>query len=440
MKHQKTELVRGEHPANPSRRQFLKNTAAAALVAAAGPASLTRYAHAAARPVKIGLVTPASGPLAIFAEPDEFVLSAVRKLVANGLTINGANHPIQILVRDSRSDPNRAAEVASALIKSDKVDLIIAGDTPEVMNPVADQAEINAVPCVTSGCPWQVFFFGRGGKLPQGFDWTYHFFWGIEDLFACYTNLWNSIPTSRVVGALWPNDNDGNATSDPQHGEPPYLAQKGFKLVDPGRFDTMTNDFSAMISKFKQGNVDIVTGVIPPPAFATFWSQAAQQGFRPKIVTVAKAALFPAAVTSYGERGISLTTEVWWSPFHPFKSSLTGQTSAQLCAQWEKESKKQWTAEVGFKHAMFEVALDVLKRTKNIDSPAAIRDAIRETKLDTIAGHIEFGITNKNVSKTPLVGGQWVKGKHFKYDLVVVNNETFKAIPTQAQLKAISYP
>ena len=226
MKSKEVEIVEGESLTNPSRRQFLKTAgAAAAVVAASGSGLLTQYAHAAARPVKIGLVTPTSGPLAAFAEPDDFVLGTVRKLVAKGLMINGTNHPIQILVRDSRSDPNRAAEVASALIKSDKVDLILAGDTPEVMNPVADQAEINAVPCVTSGCPWQVFFFGRGGKLPQGFDWTYHFFWGIEDLFACYTNLWSSIPTSRVVGALWPNDNDGNATSDPQHGEPPYLVR-----------------------------------------------------------------------------------------------------------------------------------------------------------------------------------------------------------------------
>ena len=30
-----------------------------------------------------------------------------------------------------------------------------------------------------------------------------------------------------------------------------------------------------------------------PPDFATFWSQAAQQGFKPKIVTIGKALLFP---------------------------------------------------------------------------------------------------------------------------------------------------
>ncbi len=57
-----------------SRRRILKTgTAAAALVMA--PAVL----RAQGRAIKIGLVNPATGPLAIFAEPDAFVLPNSRK-------------------------------------------------------------------------------------------------------------------------------------------------------------------------------------------------------------------------------------------------------------------------------------------------------------------------------------------------------------------------
>jgi branched-chain amino acid transport system substrate-binding protein len=45
----------------------------------------------------------------------------------------------------------------------------------------------------------------------------------------------------------------------------------------------------------------------------------------------------------------------------------------------------------------------------------------------------------KNVSKTPLVAGQWVPGKKFKYDLVVVDNSRAPFIPKQAELKPIVY-
>jgi hypothetical protein len=55
--------VPGEVPADPSRRKFLKTTATAAVVAAAGSSVLTKYAHAATgRPIKIGFVTPETGP------------------------------------------------------------------------------------------------------------------------------------------------------------------------------------------------------------------------------------------------------------------------------------------------------------------------------------------------------------------------------------------
>jgi branched-chain amino acid transport system substrate-binding protein len=426
--------------ASPSRRQFIKKTAAATLLAAASPSLFSKYTYGAAgRPVKVGFVSPRTGPLAAFGEADEFVLGGVRKLVANGLLINGTTHPIEILERDSRSDPNRAAEVTSALIKGDKVDLIVTSDTPETTNPVADQSEINGVPCLTTVAPWQAYFFGREGIPDKGFDWTYHFFWGLEDVIAVFTAMWATVPTNMVVGALWGNDNDGNAFGDPKLGFPPVLQARGFKVVDPGRFQPMTNDYSAQIRMFKDAKVEIVTGVLPPPAFSTFWSQAAQQGFKPKIATVAKALLFPAAVDALGDRGTGLSTEVWWTPSHPFKSSLNGQTASQFCTQFERETKKQWTQPTGFKHALFEIAFDALKRTKNINSPAAVRDALAATNLNTLVGPVQWtGKPVKNVCRTPLVGGQWVRGKKYKYDLVVVNNDSYKQIPTNGSLKSIS--
>ena len=43
----------------------------------------------------------------------------------------------------------------------------------------------------------------------------------------------------------------------------------------------------------------------------------------------------------------------------------------------------------------------------------------------------------KNVSKTPLVGGQWVRGSKHKYDLQVVNNKTATNIPVKGVMKPI---
>jgi branched-chain amino acid transport system substrate-binding protein len=152
-------------------------------------------------------------------------------------------------------------------------------------------------------------------------------------------------------------------------------------------------------------------------------------------------------VEALGARGADLTTEIWWSPSFPFKSGLTGQNSAELCAAYEDATNKQWTQPIGFLHALFEVGLNVLQRTKDIDSPASVRDSIRATDYNSIVGRIAWdGKPAKNVCKTPLVGGQWVPGSKFKQwiagqkfqnDLVIVSNATEPSIPIQRELEAL---
>jgi branched-chain amino acid transport system substrate-binding protein len=241
-----------------------------------------------------------------------------------------------------------------------------------------------------------------------------------------------------VVGALWPNDGDGNAWGDPQRGFPPALAKAGYKLVDPGRYPNLSDDFSAQISAFKKEKVEIVTGVPIPPDWTTFWKQAAQQGFKPKIASVGKALLFPRSVEALGDLGEGMSTEVWWTPRHPFKSSLTGASAADLGAAYTKETKKQWTQPLGFTHALFEVAVDVLKRAASLDDKSAVVAAIKATNLNTVVGPISWGKGPvPNVTKTPLVGGQWVRGKEFRFDMVVVSNKAASSIPVSGKLRPI---
>jgi len=417
-----------------NRRTLVKAGAAALAV----PAVLRAIpANAQSRVIKIGHVSPRTGPLAGFGEADSFILEQVRGILGKGLQSGGKTYQVQIVSKDSQSSGSRAAEVTSELILSDKVDLLVAAGTPDTTNPVSDQAEVNETPCVTTNCPWQPYFFGRKGDPAKGFNWTYHFFWGLEDVIAAFLALWDGAPTNKVVAGLFPNDADGNAWGDPQRGLPPDLAKAGYKLIDPGRYQVMNNDFSSQIAAFKAADAQIVTGNMIPPDFATFWSQAAQQGFKPKIVTIGKALLFPSVINSLGARGNGLTSEIWWTPSHPFKSGLTGQSAAQLAKAYEDATKRPWSQPIGFQHALFEVAIDVLKRTKAIE-PKAIRDSIVATNYQSIVGPVHWtGKPVKNVTKTPLVAGQWQR-KGDKFELVITANRPAPNIPTGGKLELLS--
>ena len=417
-----------------NRRQFIKGSAS--LVAAPAILSTTR-ASAQSATFKVGYVLPQTGPIAAFAEAHSFILGGIKQAFG-GLKNNGKPVDVEIIVKDSQSNSNRAAEVAIELIEREQVNLLLGAATPDTTNPVADQAELNEVPCITTNCPWQPYFFGRNGDPATGFDWTYHFFWGLEDVIANFLNLWKQADVAKKVGGLFPNDADGNAWGDPKLGLPQPLKEAGYDLLDPGRYQNFNNDFSAQIAAFKAAGCEIVTGVMIPPDFSTFWSQAVQQKFHPKVVTVGKALLFPSMIESLGDRGDGLTTEIWWSPNHPFSSSLTGQSSKQLADDYTKATNKPWTQPIGFEHALFEVAADVIRRTSDLTDPNAIIEAVRTTDMQTIVGPVNWKSGPvKNVIRTPLVGGQWQK-QNGQYELVITTNEHYPQIPVGGKLKLLS--
>lgn len=404
----------------------------------AAPAILTSTrAYAQSPTIKVGFVTPSTGPLAGFAEADDYIIEGLRAKFAGGVTNNGKSYNIEIIKKDSQSNPNRAAEVAAELILSDEVDIITAAATPDTTNPVADQAEINEVPCITTDAPWQPYFFGRGGNPAEGFRSTFHFFWGLEDIIANFTGLWNDAGVAKKVGGLFPNDADGNAWGDAQLGLPGPLAAQGFELIDPGRYQPLNDDFSNYIAAFKDAGCEIVTGVMIPPDFATFWAQAAQQGFNPRVATIGKALLFPSAIEALGDRGIGLTSEIWWSPSHPFNSSLTGTSAKDLADGFTSATGRPWTQPIGFKHALFEVVADTIARAEDLDDPEAITAAIAATKLSTIVGDVDWSTGPvPNVSKTPLVSGQWQKAGD-GVALVITNNSQAPDIPVGGELQLL---
>jgi branched-chain amino acid transport system substrate-binding protein len=147
----------------------------------------------------------------------------------------------------------------------------------------------------------------------------------------------------------------------------------------------MNNDFSSQIAAFKSAGAEIVTGVMIPPDFATFWSQAAQQGFKPKIVTIGKALLFPSAINALGARGNGSRRKsggrrtIRSSPASPARAASSSPTPMSAA------TKRPWSQPIGFQHALFEVAIDIVKRAKAIE-PKAILDSMVATTTSRSSG------------------------------------------------------
>jgi branched-chain amino acid transport system substrate-binding protein len=119
---------------------------------------------------------------------------------------------------------------------------------------------------------------------------------------------------------------------------------------------------------------------------------------------------------------------------------MTGQTSAELADEYEKASGRMWSLPLGFRHSLFEVIFDTLKRAQNIEDKASIRDALKTTNYKSVVGTIDFTKGPfPNTSQTPLVLSQWVKGKQWPIELEIVDNSTAPEIPVTGEAAVIKY-
>lgn len=415
-------------------------TAGATSTTVAGSTTTVSAAPETGREIKIGFVTPQTGPLASFGIADKYCVDHFKELIGEGVVLgDGKMHPINILLEDGQSNSNRASQVAGDLILNSKVDILMAASSGDNVVPVSDQAEANEIPSISCDTPWQAWFFGRKGDPKVGFKWTYHAFWGQEDNFGIYFDMWPQVPNNKIVGVLWPNDVDGNNYRTQW---PDPMTKAGYTYVDGGSFQDGMEDYTSIIDKFKKEGAEILSGVMSPPDFTNFWKQAKQQGLAPKVCGIGKALLFPQTGDALGEIGEGLCTTCWWHPTYPFTSPLSGETCQQFADNYESTTGKQWTQPL-LHFMMFEWAVDVLKRTKDVDDKNQILEAIKTTNVETIAGPIDFtqeigeaGSTRPvpNVVRLPLSGGQWRKSPKWTFDLVLCSNANWPMIPTVSKL------
>jgi branched-chain amino acid transport system substrate-binding protein len=383
--------------------------------------------------IKIGFISPETGQLSVFTQSNGFVLSQVRSALAKGLTIGGKKYSVDIISADSQSSSARAATVASQMVQQDSVDFLLATATPETVIPVSAQAEASGVPCVLTICPWEQWYYKSDGS-PNTFKYSYMYFLGSKQETDLFASVWQTASTDHVVGGLWPDDVDGASFQK-------YMTAKvdslGWKLVPSGAYTDGLSDFSSIISKFKSADVQILHAVPIPPDFITFWRQAHENGFLPKIASISKALLFPSAADALGPLVTNVMSPLWWTPQFPYKSSLDGTTASAFAASYKTSTGNEWTQPMGFNYAVFEIAVAALKASGDPKDAVAVASALGKLKGQTITGAYDFATGPvPHVSHVPELLAQWrlVSGS---YQLVVINNSLLPIVPVAGSLELL---
>jgi branched-chain amino acid transport system substrate-binding protein len=429
-----------------ARRSLLKGMGAGALAVGAGGilGACSSGIKGAGGPsssgtINIGFVTPLTGDLADFGTSDKFVLSTVRAIsdYVKGFKVGGKTYKVNIIVQDSQSSPNRASQVARSLVLSSHVDMLLTGSTPETTNPVAVVAEAEGVPCVSTVVPWESWYAGLGGdplKPTTTFKYTTMFFFGLPQFKGTFEPMWNRIPNNKEVACMYPNDSDGTAFRE---GFEPLITASGYKVVDGGAYADGTTDYTSMITLFKSKNCEIYSNCPLPPDFNTFWKQASQQGFKPKLATVAKVLLFPADTAALGSLVNNIATDSWWGPYMPYRSSLTGQSASSLANAYQTATGNLWTQAIGSSYSLFEVAKEAFTAVSDPHDKAEVAAALHKLSYTGICGPVNFATgPAPGVGIINPVGAQWKPGtSKWPWEMQVVDNSLNPQVKITADLE-----
>lgn len=313
--------------------------------------------------------------------------------------------------------------------------LTLAGT--EVLPAVADACERAAVPCVSSTFPWQVYFYGRGGTPQSPFHWTYHFCWGLDDIGEVFSDLWARAGVeSGPVGCLWNEGPQGQWSRHQEHGVLPVTRARGYDLVEPHGYREPATDFRDHLALFREHDVQVVASAATGGDLALFRRQATEHGFRPHLITSSRWLAYPPVARTSGpppQAGVG--TLVYWSPSHPYCSSLDGTTAAQLAEAYEQETGRQWLQPLGLAYALFEVAVHALSAAEDPTDPASVASAVARTRLQTMAGTLDWTHGPvPNIATVALAAGQWQPGTRHPWELAIVDSRGLDGLATQADL------
>ena len=381
--------------------------------------------------IVVGCVIPLTGSLAAFGHGGQEMRNYAIDQINNdkgGIEIDGTTKKIEIVYADSESDPTKASEAATKLIESNGVDVMITSHTNDTTIPVAAACERAGVPCLSVDTPDDAW------AAEGPYEYCFHAGFNTENELNSFKDAWDLVPdNNKKIGLMYANDVEGQELSGAIK---EFAAANGYTVVDPGAYTSGATDYTSIINTIKAENCDIVCGVMVTPDFATFYSQLKSSGYMPKVCTVAKATLFAADVDAVGANGVGdgVVSEVWWTPNHPFSSSLSGQTSAEIGDVWMELTGDTYApATAGYDYANIEILYNVLSRA-GTSSAADIVAAAAATDFDSVIGHISYN--EEHVSIQPLITGQWIYENGGWTQEIIANTQVPDA-PVTAEIKLL---
>jgi branched-chain amino acid transport system substrate-binding protein len=309
--------------------------AALSVVAACGDSN-SSGTPAAKTPFKIGLILPLSGPNQFLGQQALLGAQAEARIL-NKSQKGILGRDIQIVQKDSATDPARGRAAAQDLLDNDKVDVIMPDFFPAITTailPIVTQAKILSM--TTSGSPTVV----DPSKYPYEFSLTIPFAPRAPAVAQEVKNL-----GGKKVGILVSGDSGGILIGDSLRDA---YTKAGISIAGYEKYDIAATDVTPQLQKLKNAGTDMLSIYAAGPPMQVVMSGVRDLGWKVTVVADPASAtgdlqkLVPAEVANQlyivGFRILARTGDASVDPYiKPFVDSLkqelgAGQTVSSIIA------------------------------------------------------------------------------------------------------------
>jgi len=365
----------------------------ATLVLSLLPAGTT---GAPAGSIKLGAVIPLTGR---FAGGGAQVRTGYEIAVEDingrgGVRVENQRMPLELTVLDDESDPTKTVSRMETLA-SQGAAVYLGGFGSDLHAAAAGVAEKNKIPyCGVA--------FALHAVHQQGFKYLFSpFIKSPAIAVGIYQFLNGTVPAAqrpRRVAIFAERTDWGREL------ERLWTARSteyGYQIVLSGEYTVGTRDFSDLILRAKAANAEAVFALPTPPDGITIIRQMKELDFTPKAILLIRAPDAVSWAQALGKDGDYVLLAPGWH------NSFKAPGVAELNAKHQQRAGRPADVIAGPSYACVQIVAAAIERAGKVD-PAAIRDAMAQTNMQTVVGPVRFRADGTGIQ--PFVVVQWQGG------------------------------
>ncbi len=358
--------------------------------------------------IVIGAHLPLTGPLSGSGKEQKWSYEqAVKDVNAKGgipVREFGKKLKVKLLVRDDESKPMKAALAVDRLIRGDKVDMLLGGNTasfgviPGCMiaekNKKYYHASVSLIP------PW----------LDKKFKWSTLFFFSLDQAALVPFQIWNTLPKEKRPkhpALLMENTFDGKAFADLFRS---VGKKHGVKFTFDKSLPVGSKDYTKQIKKLKEMDVDAILIFASTEDCVRLVRQMKEHDYSVPYFHGLKGTWSGEFWKTMGKDAQYILCDGFWSMDYPYWGSK------QLGERYHEEFGT-YSVSIGATYALCQILFQAIEKAGTLDG-AKVREAVLADTYETVMGPVSYGLDG--VAVFPCTASQWWNGKQmtlYPFDL-----------------------